>query len=450
MADRTLAHFIEQLHKLSSSELKHQTELLAEQEHRQVARLIANLAEVSLRKLHLKLGYRSLFEYCVKRLGLSEGCTALRIQVCRVCHRHPMILDALAGQRISLTVAGKLAPHLTDDNRERLIADCSGMTKRAAEEYLVHLAGKPAVSSGARRRPARSTKAGSAEPCQPDLYNIRFAAGMGFLDKLERAAAVGGMGDALQNMREVLERTLDEYLEKHDPEKRQERRDKRAAAKVTGKAVAPTELVAPKDSGGRVVRSRTIPTQRRDQLLIRAGHRCEYRSGDGLRCSERSRLTIDHIVPWGLGGANEAGNLRVLCFAHNRLHADRCFGAGFMIQKIESARSDRRPSGYQPAPDEGADPTRVGEPAMVYRASGSGRGTGLLWPMRYGNGQALGNRTRRPGSITPRGHASLLCKLALPRPDEVWTSRSAIGWVSSRNHRIWSKRVDAARRIRHS
>jgi hypothetical protein len=108
-----------------SSERKRQTELLAKQEHLQVARLIAHLAEVSLRRLHLELGYRSLFVYCVKCLGLSEGCTALRIQVCRVCHSHPMILDALAGQRISLTVAGKLASHLTADNRERLIADIS-------------------------------------------------------------------------------------------------------------------------------------------------------------------------------------------------------------------------------------------------------------------------------------------------------------------------------------
>ena len=359
-----LAHLIEQIHKLSSQELKRQTDLLAEQERRQVARLIAHLAEVSRRKLHLAMGYPSLFEYCVKRLGLSEGCTALRIQVSRVCHRHPMILDALAEQRISLTVAGKLTPHLTEDNRDRLIADCTGMTKRAAEEYLVHLAGKPAVSSGARKRPA----AGAAEPCQPDLYNFRFAAGKGFMDKLERTAEVGGMGDALHNMGKIFERTLDEYLEKHDPEKRQVRRDQRAAAKVTGKKVTgksvapadpvePIEPAAPKASSGRVKRSRTIPTQRRDQLLIRAGHRCEYRSSDGLRCSERSRLTIDHIVPWGLGGANEAGNLRVLCFAHNRLHADRCFGAGLMDQKIESARSGRQPAGYQPAPAK--DPTRV-------------------------------------------------------------------------------------------
>ena len=117
MKTRSHAHLIEQIRNLSSSELKSQTELLAEEEHVQVARLIAHLAEVSLRRLHLELGCRSLFEYCVKRLGLSEGCTALRIQVCRVCRRHPLILDALSGQRISLTVAGKLAPHLTERNR---------------------------------------------------------------------------------------------------------------------------------------------------------------------------------------------------------------------------------------------------------------------------------------------------------------------------------------------
>ncbi len=258
MKTRSLAHLIEQIHKLSSSELKRQTELLAEREHLQVARLIAHLAEVSLRRLHLELGYRNLFEYCVKRLGLSEGCTALRIQVSRVCHRHPMVLDALAGQRISLTVAGKLAPHLTDDNRERLIADCTGMTKRAAEEYLVHLAAKSVVSPGVRKRrvPAR---AGTAEPCQPGLYNFRFAAGKGFMDKLKRTAEVGGMGDALRNMGEIFERALDVYLEKNDPEKRQERRDKRAGAAVEVTAGEAAEPVAPK-CNGTVERSRTIPT----------------------------------------------------------------------------------------------------------------------------------------------------------------------------------------------
>ena len=383
MKTRSLAHLIEQLRTLSSAELLRQTDLLAEHEQLQAARLIAHLAQVSLRRLHLELGYRSLFDYCTGRLGLTEGCTALRIQVSRVCGRHPLILDALATGQISLTVAGKLAPHLEIGNCERLIADCTGMTKREVEEYLVHLAPKATVSPGARQRPASSSvpasdKAGSIEPCQPGIYNLRFAADKTFMDKLQRAANVSGVGDAGRNMARVLERALEAYLEKNDPRKRQERREKRAAQRALAEAQAgaeveaTAEVVACDDAHRTKAHSRAIPTSIRDRLLIRAGHRCEYRGSDGLRCSERSRLEIDHIVPWALCGTSTQENLRVLCGAHNRLHADRCFGAEFMDRKIESARSTAAregSGGYQPPrPDEVAKPCWVREPAAIYRA----------------------------------------------------------------------------------
>ena len=248
METRSLAPFIQQIRQLSSSELARQTELLAAQEHLQGARLIAHLAEVSSRRLHLERGHRSLFEYCTRCLGLSEGCAALRIQVSRVCGRHPLILDALAGQRISVTVAGKLAPHLTTGNRERLIADCAGMTTREVQEYLVRLAPKPVVSPGARRRSA-SEQPGSVEPCQPDLYNLRFAADKAFMDELERAAEVSGVGSAGRDMARVFERALDAYLEKHDPRQRQERREKRAAQKARAAGAAEARVEGGADAG---------------------------------------------------------------------------------------------------------------------------------------------------------------------------------------------------------
>ncbi len=77
MKTRSLAHLIKRIHQLSSRELERQTKRLAKQEHLQGARLIAHLAVVSERKLHLELGYRGLFQYCTERLGLPEGCTAL-------------------------------------------------------------------------------------------------------------------------------------------------------------------------------------------------------------------------------------------------------------------------------------------------------------------------------------------------------------------------------------
>ena len=121
-------------------------------EYHNVALVIAHIAELSRRKGDLKLGYPNLFVYCVKKLGLSEGSVALRIQVANVARRFPQVLAALAEGRISLSVAGRLAPHLGEENVEKLLSDCAGMTKRALEEYLVGQGPLPVVDPSARGR----------------------------------------------------------------------------------------------------------------------------------------------------------------------------------------------------------------------------------------------------------------------------------------------------------
>src|SRR3989442_16033650 len=50
---------------------------------------ILHIAEISRRKGELERGYPNLFEYCVRRLNLSEGSVALRIQVAKVARPKP-------------------------------------------------------------------------------------------------------------------------------------------------------------------------------------------------------------------------------------------------------------------------------------------------------------------------------------------------------------------------
>ena len=104
--------YFEKLESLSTEELDHSTEKLVRDEKRNVALVIAHIAEMSRRKGHLECGYENLFAYCTKRLNLSEGSVARRIQVANVALRFPQILVAVAENRLSLTVAGLLAPHL--------------------------------------------------------------------------------------------------------------------------------------------------------------------------------------------------------------------------------------------------------------------------------------------------------------------------------------------------
>src|SRR5262245_11715986 len=167
--------YFERLERLSMEELDREAQKCVLSEQRSVACVIAHLAEISRREAHLRLGFTSLFDYGVRRLGLSEGSVYLRIQVANVARRFPAILSALAQNRISLSVAGALAPHLKEEGEEReereqrvecLLSDCAGKTLMEVKEYLVALKPRPLVKAGIQRKRG-------APPEGPQCYGER-------------------------------------------------------------------------------------------------------------------------------------------------------------------------------------------------------------------------------------------------------------------------------------
>lgn len=154
----------ERLKNLSNDELDRLAHRIVRVEKRNVAETIAHLFEISKRRLHIELGFSSLFEYCVKRLGLSEGSTWRRIQVAKICQKFPLVLEYLAENRLTLTVAALLCPHLENRNVKELLTDCENKTKRQVEAYLVALKPKPEFEPTIRRQPARCARAKATHP----------------------------------------------------------------------------------------------------------------------------------------------------------------------------------------------------------------------------------------------------------------------------------------------
>ena len=79
-----IERYARSLEGLSTLELSRAVEELVATERRTTATLIAHLAEISRRKGHLELGYKSLFDYCVRHLKLGDGivCQGLYHVVC--------------------------------------------------------------------------------------------------------------------------------------------------------------------------------------------------------------------------------------------------------------------------------------------------------------------------------------------------------------------------------
>ena len=135
-------------------------------ERRMLGRFLRYLAAIDRRGLYRDAACSSLFDFCCRRLGLSEGETYYRITAARMAKRWPEIFELVETGRIHLTALVLLQPHLTDDNHGELLAAASGRTKQGVKELLAERFPRPDVAARLRKLPERRAP-GSSAPDSP-------------------------------------------------------------------------------------------------------------------------------------------------------------------------------------------------------------------------------------------------------------------------------------------
>ena len=119
------------------------------------AEFLAYLAELDERQLFLDLGFASLFEYCVERLGLCESTAGRHIAAARVCRNHPEVFARVASGALHASALSLLRKHLTSENSAELFELCEHRSTRKIEELLAARFPRPDVSDLVRRLPAQ-------------------------------------------------------------------------------------------------------------------------------------------------------------------------------------------------------------------------------------------------------------------------------------------------------
>jgi hypothetical protein len=165
--DRTLARFSKCSYELKSvpdEELLRRLANLVGQHRRVECELIAHMAEVDERRLYASRACSSMHAYCTHVLHLSDGEAFLRIAVARASRRFPVVLTMLGDGRLHLSGAGKLAPHLTTENSESVLARAVHKSKREIEVLVAELEPKPDVTASVRKLPTRPASPSQAPP----------------------------------------------------------------------------------------------------------------------------------------------------------------------------------------------------------------------------------------------------------------------------------------------
>src|SRR5437867_2894124 len=164
------------LSHLADHVLLRDLKVLVSQDRATTAALLAHLAEVDERKLYLPAAHPSMFSYCVHELRMSEDAAYKRIQAARAAREFPAIFAAIADGRLHLSAVIRLAPHLTRESADELLAAAAHKTKAEIELLLAKRFPQPdlptlvqATAASAASAPRASERsAAAAEQLVPE------------------------------------------------------------------------------------------------------------------------------------------------------------------------------------------------------------------------------------------------------------------------------------------
>ena len=347
---------------LSDDQLLEQISKLAGLDHQIHVFVIDHLREIEARRVYLRRGFASLFDYVKRGLGYSDGATWRRISAMKLCARIKGVRERLWDGSLTLDAAAQLQVAFERRDRERARGTGTGSALRpngsarpasepkpgpvldvSAQQALVEqAAGKSTrevtkmladvdptlVVPTDRLRPLGSgrweLKAVIDAECERGLEQLR-----GLLSHIDPHMTLG----------QLVGRLVREGLDRHDPGRPPRGgRTRSAAAGANRTPVAKgassdrADASAPKRSGTQADATtpapkegartrRAIPAAVRRDIWQRDGGRCRYVDPrTGRRCPSRHLLQVHHVFPYALGGGAEPENLRLLCFAHHHDH----------------------------------------------------------------------------------------------------------------------------------
>ncbi len=295
------------------------TKDLVKRENEINAQIIRNLILIHEGKLHLEMGFGSLFDFCVIELGMSKASAQRRIDAVKLSQAVSDLPDRLESGAISLNRVGQVAQFLRQEKR---IVDKT-FTKKEVKELINE------VQSQTKDIEVEKVLSQKSEVVsKPVLEKTRFVSGgrqtleievddefWDLLDQVQKLISHKGY----QTKADVLKITMKFYLQKNHPE----HKAKKEKSDLQVAEIMETKLV-PRGTKPKIKNVRYVPEKLKQLIWQKNNSCCSFIDPrTKRRCESKFRLQIEHIIPVAHGGLTIEENLTLLCQAHNLLMADK-------------------------------------------------------------------------------------------------------------------------------
>ena len=280
----------------SDQELLMKTKKLVKKEQQLLSIILSHLEEIERRKLYSDLGYKSLFDYCLKELLYTEQQAWRRINAMRVIRKLPELKSQVDDGSLSLSninMASSLFKEAQINSREKqleIFAEIKNTTKQACEEKIFELK----KEHGVLKVPGKTI----IKKTSPHSSRVHVNLSSETLLKLEKIKNL----TKEQDLDKIISLMADSYINQKVEVKRK------------------TQNVPIKNS-------RYIPRKVKEIVYKRANGECE-------NCKSTHNLEYEHIIPFAMGGTNDVSNISLFCSNCNKRKAIKDFGLEKMDQYL--------------------------------------------------------------------------------------------------------------------
>ncbi|RYZ81137.1 MAG: HNH endonuclease [Proteobacteria bacterium] len=320
------------LKKLDDDQLVFDTREAIRSEREATSLVVKYFREIEARRLYLKQGYGSLFEFATSVLGYCAGSAQNRINAMKLVIALPEVESKIESGELSLTAASKVQSFFKAESKAKksytgkeqlkVVELCCSKSTREVERELAGL--NPDVA-----------KHESTKPVGLDRYELNLTISEELEQDIRKLKSLLAHSQSEMTTEHLLERLVELGLERFDPVRKAERSQKRKATKHNASLSdsSNSELVQNDVSADDLpdvnklkadsfhaheTAARYIPAEARHAVWLRnAGKGCEYEQS-GKRCGSQHALQIDHVIGFARGGTHDVENLRILCAKHNR------------------------------------------------------------------------------------------------------------------------------------
>ena len=124
------------LRNLSDREILSRIQELTRRERSLTLAVLHHLSEIERRRLHLKQGYASMFDYCTTGLAYSASAAMRRIRAARCIARFPEVYGLLESNEVNLSTISQVSRVLTPENKESVLTRIRGRSQREVEAIV--------------------------------------------------------------------------------------------------------------------------------------------------------------------------------------------------------------------------------------------------------------------------------------------------------------------------